>query len=135
MNQWLVALIIGVLVVGGIGLAVSQKNQPPSLPESNTSQTTTISKTSPTPTGGLLLVVNTPTSGSTTTTPTITVTGKTAAKAQVAVNDVETTADAAGNFSVNITLDEGENTMVVVANDVNGNVTEKELMVTVESSV
>lgn len=79
------------------------------------------------------LVVNSPVKGAVVKRANLTVSGKTVARAEVVVNDVETTADARGNFSVNIVLDEGENTIVVVANDSDGNFAESELTVTYEA--
>lgn len=59
--------------------------------------------------------------------------GKTVANAEVFINDKETKADALGSFSVSLTLDEGENTIVISANDSLGNYIEKEITVTLES--
>jgi len=63
----------------------------------------------------------------------LTVRGKTLPKADVFVNDKELRADSNGNFSTNITLDEGENMVVVVSNDNTGNYVEREFLVTLES--
>jgi cytoskeletal protein RodZ len=60
------------------------------------------------------------------------VSGKTVASAEVFVNDKELTADSAGNFSTTITLDEGDNSVIVSANDDNGNYAEQELTITYE---
>ncbi|MCX6704327.1 MAG: hypothetical protein NTZ07_02675 [Candidatus Woesebacteria bacterium] len=59
--------------------------------------------------------------------------GKTASGAEVFVNDQEGSADANGNFSISIGLDEGENKIVVSVNDGEGNVAEQELNVVVSS--
>lgn len=59
--------------------------------------------------------------------------GKTVANAEVFVNDTETKADALGAFSTNLTLDEGENTIIISANDSLGNYIEKEITVILES--
>ncbi len=81
----------------------------------------------------LPLVVNSPVDGATVTSASLSVRGKTAPLAEVFINDVETRADASGNFTAQITLDEGENTVVVMVNDADGNVVEKELTVTYSS--
>jgi outer membrane lipoprotein-sorting protein len=60
----------------------------------------------------------------------VTVKGKTAANAEIYLNEIDSKADANGNFSVNYTLDEGENYLVVGANDENGNNSEVELDIT-----
>lgn len=59
--------------------------------------------------------------------------GKTVKNAEVFVNDKETKANALGAFSANLTLDEGENTIIISANDSLGNYIEKEITVTLES--
>ena len=79
---------------------------------------------------GLSLSITSPVSGQTVSTGQITVKGKTAPKAEVFVNDVELIADATGNFTQVVTLDEGENYILVVANDTDGNFAEKELIIT-----
>lgn len=100
-------------------------------------------KTTITPTGGpevappsasgFFLTITSPASGSTQSSKYLTVKGKTAPKADIFINDKEGKADANGNFSINITLDEGDNTITVAANDASGNFLEKELTVTVAS--
>ena len=80
------------------------------------------------------LQVLSPSDKSTVTSPTITFRGNTVAGAEVFVNDKETTADAQGNFSVQLTLEEGDNPIMVVANDADGNVSEAEITVTYEVS-
>lgn len=61
--------------------------------------------------------------------PNIKITGKTVSYAEVFVNDKQTKADEKGNFSLDYTLDEGENLLTIVANDNNGNYAEKEIVV------
>jgi hypothetical protein len=63
----------------------------------------------------------------------ITVTGKTSPNAEVFINDQSAKADASGNFSLKITLDEGQNGLVVIANDDLGNVAEQDILVNVAS--
>jgi len=60
--------------------------------------------------------------------------GKTAANAEVFVNEVETSADSTGNFFVNINLNEGENNLFIVVNDSHGNYAESELTIYLEST-
>ena len=81
----------------------------------------------------ITLTITSPSDGATVTSATVTVKGKTAPRAEVFINDVSTVADANGNFSANITLDEGENPIVIFANDADGNVAEKEITVTYDS--
>ncbi|MFH1971012.1 MAG: hypothetical protein ABIJ05_01355 [Patescibacteria group bacterium] len=63
----------------------------------------------------------------------LTIKGTTVASAEIFINDKETKADKNGNFSVNITLEEGENILTIIMNDSLGNYIEKELTVTLES--
>ncbi len=63
----------------------------------------------------------------------ITISGKTAKNAEVFVNDQETKSDNQGNFSLTYNLDEGENILMIVANDDSGNYIEKQLTVYLES--
>lgn len=63
----------------------------------------------------------------------VVVTGKTLPNAEVFVNDQETKADSLGNFSVSIGLDEGENQIVVNANDKNGNVAEEDININIST--
>lgn len=79
------------------------------------------------------LTVNYPADGSTLTSSTINVTGTTTPGADVFVNDQAGKADPNGNFSIKITLDEGQNGLVVIANDANGNVAERDLSVNVQT--
>lgn len=59
--------------------------------------------------------------------------GKTTPRAEIFVNDTEGLADSAGNFSVKIGLEEGENNITIMANDEVGNYAEKEIAVNVET--
>ena len=60
---------------------------------------------------------------------TITVSGKTVPLADVFVNEIDTKADASGNFRVSYSLELGDNYLIVGANDEFGNFKEYELMV------
>ena len=81
---------------------------------------------------GLSLTVISPINGQTVTTSQITVTGKTTPKAEIFINDLELSADANGNFSQALSLEEGENYILIVANDTGGNFAEKELSIIYE---
>jgi len=80
----------------------------------------------------LPLQITSPSDQSTVTSAFITLRGKTTAQAEVFVNEKETNADPDGNFSVQLELEEGENPIMVVANDANGNVGEKEITILYE---
>lgn len=81
---------------------------------------------------GLKLQITSPSDKSVVTSPYITLRGKTVAQAEVFVNDKEIIADQDGNFSIALTLDEGENPIIAVANDQEGNAGETEISVTYE---
>ncbi len=85
--------------------------------------------------GNISLSITSPSNGSATTSSSVDVSGKTTANADVFVNDQETTADANGDFKITLTLDEGENTITVSANDSDGNYIEKDITVTYELPV
>jgi len=78
---------------------------------------------------GLILEIIEPKENVTYNDPSIKVSGKTKANAEVYVNDIQTKADGTGNFSVNYNLDEGENLLTITANDSAGNYAEKEMTV------
>jgi hypothetical protein len=79
------------------------------------------------------LTITSPASGSSSIIPTVIIKGVTSPTAEVFINDAQVTADARGNFTVQVTLDEGENTLVVTANDANGNYSEQDLIITYNS--
>ena len=81
----------------------------------------------------LPLTVTYPATNATLNSSSLTLTGKTAPNADVFVNDQTTKADANGNFSIKLNLDEGQNGLVVTANDANGNVAEQDLSVNVQT--
>lgn len=79
------------------------------------------------------LAVLQPVDGQTTSLSSIAVKGTTVPNADVTVNDVDLKADAQGNFSTSVTLDEGDNVIAVVSVDQNGQISEKDLTVTYNS--
>lgn len=83
--------------------------------------------------GKISLTITSPKDGAMLGSTNVTVTGKTSPKAEVFINDVEGMADANGNFSINIGLEEGQNQLIIDANDASGNVAEETIMVTVSS--
>lgn len=84
--------------------------------------------------GEFFLQVGSPKDGITVSSPSITVSGKTKSNADVFINDLETKADDDGVFSVNLTLEEGENIIIITAGDDEGNFDEEELTVNYELS-
>lgn len=135
----LAALAIIVLAVGGYAFYRSNsasKNtttapsaNPPAQTPTAPSQPSTAKEFDPSK-NAISLTIASPTNNTTVSTPTITVTGSTAPNADVSVNDKDLKADAAGKFSAAVTLDEGDNEIIVTAADTAGNSSEQLLIVT-----
>ncbi len=81
---------------------------------------------------GIKLTVTSPKDKSMVRAAILTVTGKTAPNADVSVNEKDLVANRIGYFATTVTLDEGENTIAIIAVDGDGNYAEKELTVTYE---
>lgn len=130
----IVAVIILALVATGVWVVV--KKYPGALPASvipgPSSQSGDSMAASPTgqPSNDISLTVAEPADKSTVSAASVTVRGKTVAGADIFVNDTEGKADADGNYAVSVSLGEGDNPLVVVANDANGNSAEKDITVT-----
>jgi cytoskeletal protein RodZ len=139
MNKPLVIFVIIVIFLGVI-LLVVQSSKKEAISTSRTdsqNQENTGSKSSSSDedtkkpyTDGLSLTILAPQNNSTVTSSTVIVSGKTSPGAEVAINDTELRANGAGDFSTAISLDEGENPLIIVANDAEGNSAEKEISVT-----
>ncbi|MBI5613701.1 hypothetical protein HY947_02145 [Candidatus Gottesmanbacteria bacterium] len=84
---------------------------------------------------GIKLTVSSPVTGSTVKAAKLTVKGITSPGADVSVNETDTKADSSGNFSASVTLDEGENTLIIVSSDIDGNYSEQEVIVTYDTGV
>lgn len=133
-------LVVLALVIGGFAFYRSSKVVTPAAPTYNTAPdqnnpTTTqaVQQSSPTISPAknqITLTVTSPKNGTEVFIPTIKVVGKTVPNADVSVNDDDLKADAQGNFSAAVNLDEGENFISVLAIDDLGNVAEAELTVT-----
>lgn len=76
------------------------------------------------------LTVTSPATGSTVNSASVAVKGKTVPNAEVNVNDKMVKADSTGAFSANVALEEGDNTLIVMAVDEDGNSAETEVAVT-----
>jgi hypothetical protein len=140
------AFAVIVVLAGGIYLFSSKIIKSPVSPPQTTGKTedTTQSDTSkidmttetvsPTKSAAVVnqiaLSVTTPSNNATVAVPSVTVKGVTKAGADVSVNEKDTVAGSGGNFSATISLEEGDNYVIVVAVDADGNVAEQELTVT-----
>lgn len=138
MKKYLPVLIAIAIVIASIFFVrqfrkMQEVIELPSLTETTPSEGVSRVATSPSPVSrvaGISLSVSVPANNTTVSVESISVRGKTVPGAEVFVNDGTTVADASGNFSVTISLDEGENYILVVVNDALGNYSEKELTVT-----
>lgn len=141
MKPMLIVLLVVVVLVGGWFVAKDKRAQTQS--DGVTSQVEDVTPTglssgtaqsgasagTPLVSTSMTLVISSPADGATVSQSSVTIRGKTKAYAEVFVNDEETIADANGSFSVTLALDEGDNPIVVSANDADGNVVEDELIV------
>ncbi len=143
-------VVIAVLIVGivcavvvvrmKVATRVSKVPKPTQVVSQPTTSETSVSpgKKQPSPTSKPLvdipiaLDISQPLDKSTATQSALLVKGTTKPNAEVIINDLETTADSKGNFSGKLTLDEGDNPIVVVVIDSDGNSNEKEIVVTYE---
>jgi len=82
---------------------------------------------------GMSLDIITPADKAIVTVSPIEVKGKTLPGETVFINEKEMKADSMGNFSTTIALDEGENYIIIVANDKEGNYAERDLIITLET--
>lgn len=143
MNKIIIAviLIIGTLAIAGTYIQRHKIDVTSGLQGSRSSGVDIVSDTSagPAPSGTadmvavisqISLSVTSPSSGTTVASPTVAVIGRTLPKAEIFANEAEGVADTAGNFSLTVKLDDGENSIIITAVDGDGNVAEKEIIVT-----
>jgi len=82
---------------------------------------------------GLPLTITQPVAGATTTATTAVISGKTGPGVSVMINEHELRSTMTGDFSLNVSLDEGENYFSIVVYDDKGNSADTEIMVVRES--
>lgn len=132
----IVLVVVFVSAVAFLVLVYPQMTATPVVPVITPPVQTTTPKTAPpvipppATIDQIKLTITSPVDKAVVTTPTITVTGDTVPNANVAINELELKANAAGKFSAKLTLSEGDNPIVINAIDANGNYSEKELTVT-----
>lgn len=120
-------------ITGLTSTGESEVQEPVNPGTTSSSSTVVTSETGNVSSAAISVMVTSPQDGASLTSGSITVTGKTSPGADVFVNDQETTADASGNFSAKISLDEGPNTIIVTANDAQGNAAESDINVNVQT--
>lgn len=142
-NKIFIFGFVFIILILGIFLMKSQGKRLPQKLNSNNSSTTQTTEGAPvitegakeqmkqeSYTNGIKLQIIEPLPNTTVSSSTLTIKGKTSSGAEVFVNDKQLKSDATGNFATKITLDEGENPIVVVANDADGNSAEQQILVT-----
>lgn len=131
----IVAVVLGLILLGGAVFAVSKfgsqvqnslQTQLPTASPSAAQQKNVIAQ------NPVLLNITSPTDKIVVNTPTIKISGTTLPGAEVAINEQDIKADANGAFSTSLTLDEGENPIVIDAFDADGNSNSVELTTTYE---
>ena len=128
-SNWTPWIIILVLVVVLVAVFNIRKFSPQNTSRESPRQVTVENEFSqPLSPSSITLTIDTPQNGETVNSSKVNIKGKTSANAEVYVNEMDSKADASGNFSVTYTLEEGENYLIVGANDDEGNMTEQELM-------
>lgn len=134
-----IGIVVTFLVIAAIVLnRINKKTiQPPvnqTQPEQQTAEEQTINEPEQAIDEGLYMELISPVDDSTVNNPSLNVTGKTEANAEVFINENELKADLSGNFSTTLTLEEGENIIVITAGDDEGNFAEKSLTIIYEPS-
>ncbi len=131
-NSVLFIIVLFLVVIGGYFYSQNQIRPQISSDKQKVVEQSTITPTqeSVAKISEIALTVTSPVNGTTVTSSKVTVKGKTLPKAEVYANEAEGVADSAGNFALSVALDEGENSIIVTAVDVDGNVAETEVVVT-----
>jgi hypothetical protein len=125
-----ISILLVIFVLAILVLKTKQPSNPAMTYYQPTPAQTSIAPTStPTPISSLPLTITAPTQASVSTS-TITVSGQTSPQADVFVNETQLKANSQGSFSTIVTLDEGDNIIVVDVNDAEGNYVEKEIPIT-----
>jgi len=122
-------LIFLVLAVGGFAFYKSSSKAVP-IPSYTQPATNYPNQLAGTSKNQIALTVTSPKDNTQVSSPTLKVVGKTVANADVFVNDQDLKADATGNFTATVNLEEGDNFISFTAIDDSGNVSEQEITVT-----
>lgn len=129
-----IAGVFAGLFVAGIAFYIYQTTRTIS---PTTIKTITLEKPTPANAAAVPLALDSPTDESVVTSQTITVSGKTNPNVTIVVTtdtgDMVVTPSSAGAFSLNLTLDTGENRILITAIDPSGQETQKQLTVSVET--
>lgn len=150
MKRGFIASLFIILIIVGAILLLGKKSNPPQssainklkAPDNLSGESNNSNEKTQTQQNSILpaeskdeisLAISQPADNQTTTSSSITLKGKTVSNAEVSVNSFDFKADAQGNFSSVVMLDEGENQISVVVVDGNGQSAEKDLTVTYDA--
>lgn len=129
----IVPLILGVILLAFVVKSGNNKSSQQYTSQTDANQTATnaqkIVPDTSSSSKSLDLVINEPISGTEVQKSSITIKGQVNPKAHLIVNETDVTLGANGEFAQQVTLDEGENYISVVAYDDEGNATERELLI------
>jgi hypothetical protein len=125
----IVSVMVLALLLSGCKATTFTSSSPTLSPSSVSPQGSSVVSSPTTPTG-ISLTVSEPQDNTITDVDTIEVKGHTDPQAVVSVNEEITTVDANGNFTATVNLEEGPNTIEVVASDEEGNQASVNLIVT-----
>ena len=129
----IVPLILSVILLAFVFKSGSNKSPQQSTSQADVNETpiNTLKTTSDTSSSSksLDLVINEPISGTEVQKSSITIKGQVNPNAYVIVNETDVTLRGNGEFVQQVTLDEGENYISIVAYDDEGNATERELLI------
>jgi hypothetical protein len=131
---FLSVLLLGAFVVTQKSKTVNNSARAAVLPTKVPTTAPVITDVSPTVPGEIPLEVSSPANGTTVTSPNVVITGKTTPGADVMVNDATQKADAQGNFSLSVLLDEGDNILTITSVDPNGQYAEKEYKIVLNTN-
>jgi hypothetical protein len=129
---FLILVLLGIFGLSKMDKHLNEMRNPTPSPSPESSQQTSPSEVTSmgASEASVIVQITSPSDKAAIASPSVTVRGKTLPLAEVFVNDTETKADENGNFSASINLDEGENIIMVAANDSMGNAGETEIAVT-----
>lgn len=129
----IVPLILGVILLVFVFKSGSNKSLQQSTSQTDISETATntpkTAQENSTYSKSLDLVIDEPLSGTEVQKNSITIKGRVNPKAHVIVNEADVTLGVNGKFDQQVTLDEGENYISIVAYDDEGNAAERELLI------
>lgn len=131
-NNFLPIAITGLIIILGILVIYPKLNKSSINSSGKVTVENEFNQPQKNPTDKFIFTILNPENNSIINQSTVTISGKTLPEADIYVNEIDGKADNQGNFSIKYSLEEGENYIVVGANDSLGNYAEKELVLNYE---